>query len=220
MELKGKILNFLGDSITEGSGVADITNNRYDNVIASKCEVAQVNNYGIGGTRIAYQKKPSAEARFDLYFCGRAQRMDKNADVVIVFGGTNDFGHGDADFGTLKDKTPETFCGAVDFLMNTLKVHHPQAQIVFMTPARRFNDEVVPVRAEKTPDSKVLLEYVDAIIAKGNEYGIPVLDLYRTLPINPNDEEQRAKYTTDGLHLNDNGHAVLAQHLIKFIETL
>ena len=31
MELKGKTINFLGDSITEGVGVSDIQNNRYDN---------------------------------------------------------------------------------------------------------------------------------------------------------------------------------------------
>ena len=33
MDLKGKTINFLGDSITEGCGVTDIEANRYDNVI-------------------------------------------------------------------------------------------------------------------------------------------------------------------------------------------
>ena len=33
MELKGKIVDFLGDSITEGVGVTDRATNRYDNVM-------------------------------------------------------------------------------------------------------------------------------------------------------------------------------------------
>ena len=59
MELKGKVINFLGDSITEGSGVSDIANCRYDNVIHREYGLAAHNNYGIGGTRLAYQKNPS-----------------------------------------------------------------------------------------------------------------------------------------------------------------
>ena len=36
MDLKGKTINFLGDSITEGCGVSDVEANRYDNVIKRK----------------------------------------------------------------------------------------------------------------------------------------------------------------------------------------
>ena len=50
MDLKGKTINFLGDSITEGCGVTDIEANRYDNVIKRNCQLKKVNNYGIGGT--------------------------------------------------------------------------------------------------------------------------------------------------------------------------
>lgn len=32
MTLEGKIIDFLGDSITEGVGVEDCENNRYDNI--------------------------------------------------------------------------------------------------------------------------------------------------------------------------------------------
>ena len=71
MELKGKIIDFLGDSITEGVGVTD-QNNRYDNVIHRRFELAAHYNYGIGGTRLAHQSVPSEIPRYDLCFCGRA----------------------------------------------------------------------------------------------------------------------------------------------------
>ncbi len=38
--------------------------------------------------------------------------MDNDADIIIVFGGTNDFGNGDAPFGEMSDRTPYTFYGA------------------------------------------------------------------------------------------------------------
>ena len=71
MELKGKIIDFLGDSITEGVGVCD-QNNRYDNVVHRRLELAAHYNYGIGGTRLAHQSAPSETPRYDLCFCGRA----------------------------------------------------------------------------------------------------------------------------------------------------
>lgn len=74
MKIKGKIINFLGDSITEGHSVIDRTHNRYDNVMKKKYHLKKVNNYGIGGTRFTYQSKPSENPRYDLYFCGRAQK--------------------------------------------------------------------------------------------------------------------------------------------------
>ena len=40
MELKGKVINFLGDSITEGCGVKDVKTCRYDSRIHERFELA------------------------------------------------------------------------------------------------------------------------------------------------------------------------------------
>ena len=114
-----KIL-FLGDSITEGVGVDDIENCRYDNVLRREYGLAATYNYGIGGTRIAHQSVPSEKPRHDLCFCGRVYNIDPNADIIVVYGGANDYIHGDAYIGTPEDKTPATFCGGVNFLMDYL----------------------------------------------------------------------------------------------------
>ena len=115
-----KIINFLGDSITEGYCVSDLKN-RYDNILKEKYNLKMVNNYGIGGTRLAHQSKPSENPKHDLCFCGRAYYLNPDADIIVVYGGVNDYLHGDAYIGKKEDKTPETFYGAVNFLMTFLK---------------------------------------------------------------------------------------------------
>ena len=57
MELNGKKIAFLGDSITEGAGVA-CPENIFWNRIARQTG-AQCFGYGIGGTRIADQVNPT-----------------------------------------------------------------------------------------------------------------------------------------------------------------
>ncbi|MBE6602372.1 MAG: SGNH/GDSL hydrolase family protein [Ruminococcaceae bacterium] len=224
MEIKGFTINFLGDSITEGAGVADIESCRYDNRIKKACALAAVNNYGIGGTRIAHQIHASAKPRHDLCFCGRAYNLDKNADMVIVYGGVNDYIHGDAPFGVIGDTTPATFCGGVYFLMNYLLERFAGKPIVFMTPARcnygNVNDLAPSPREGKNTDAKPLLAYVEVIEETAKNFNIPVLNLYRDLGIDPHDPVQYEKYTADGLHFNDDGHAILAQKLMDFIAAL
>jgi lysophospholipase L1-like esterase len=223
MELKGKIIDFLGDSITEGVGVYD-QNNRYDNVAHRRLELAAHYNYGIGGTRLAHQSSPSEIPRYDLCFCGRAYMLEKSADLIVVYGGVNDYIHGDAYFGKMEDRTPATFCGAVYFLMNFLKTNYEGKQIVFMTPAhmhfKGISDKCLSGRPMKKPDAQPLSAYVEVIKARGEELGIPVLDLFEKLPIDPNNESDREKYTVDGLHFNDIGHEILANTLCDFLESL
>ena len=101
MELKGLKINFLGDSITQGYAATNRDELGFVGLIASRYG-ALCRNYGIGGTRIAPQKTPSSEPRWDRDFIGRVDEMDPDADIVVVFGGTNDFGHGDAPLGAVQ----------------------------------------------------------------------------------------------------------------------
>ena len=144
--------------------------------------------------------------------------------MVVVYGGVNDYIHGDAYFGDMEDKTPATYCGAVYFLMNYLKNEFAGKTVVFMTPAHMHfkgtSDKEVSPRPIKKPDAKPLQAYVDVIKARGEELGIPVLDLFEKLPIDPNNDDDKAKYTVDGLHFNNDGQAILAQVLGDFLEAL
>ena len=62
MNVKGFKVNFLGDSITEGVGVVDRANCRYDKRLEKMCELSKVNNYGISSTRAKSPATTSASA--------------------------------------------------------------------------------------------------------------------------------------------------------------
>lgn len=93
MELKGKKINFLGDSITEGAGTS-CEAARFTCVLKDIAGLSEIRNYGIGGTRIARQQTVTNEKHDKNDYCGRFQSMDDDADIIVVFGGTNDYGHG------------------------------------------------------------------------------------------------------------------------------
>lgn len=223
MVLKEKAIAFLGDSITEGVGVADLVN-RYDNVLKRECGLRATYNYGISGTRLAHQIRPSEKPRFDLCFCGRAYDLSKDADIIVVYGGVNDYLHGDAPFGQFGDATPATFCGGVRFLMNLLKTEFADKTVVFMTPARLCYDGMTgdkPAnRPSKQEDARPLLDYIAIIKKTAAELHIPALDLYENLGIDPVQPDQWEAYTADGLHFNDAGHAVIARRLKDFLQGL
>ena len=224
MNIKGFTVNFLGDSITEGVGVKDRANCRYDRRLMRLCGLAAANNYGISGTRLAHQIRPSDKPRYDLCFCGRAYDMDPAADMVVVYGGVNDYIHGDAPFGELGDTTPATFCGGVYFLMQYLREAYRGKPVIFMTPARCYtptSDDLFPsTHQNKRPDAKPLLSYVEVILKTGAQLGVPVLNLYKTLGIDPHKPDHYKAFTADGLHFNDEGHALIAKKLSDFIKSL
>ena len=208
MELKGAKINFLGDSITEGAGVTQ--EERYTDLIGSKFG-AEIRNYGLGGTRIARQTKPSECDWFDRDFILRMEEMDPDADVVVVFGGTNDCGHGDAPYGEMSDRTPDTFYGAMHTLCRKLQEKYPDALILFMTPMHRLHEEGY------APGRRDLRSYVQAMREVCEYYSLPVLDLYATYGVNPDVPVLMERFMPDGLHPNAAGHRMLAEQLAAFL---
>lgn len=211
MELKNKKINFLGDSITQGC-CATSPELGFVDVMKEKYALAAARNYGIGGTRIAQQRIPSEEPLFDLYFASRVAQMDADADIIIVFGGTNDHGHGDAPFGDDGDRTVDSFCGACHVLYQKLLEKYPQGKIVVLTPLHRAE--------EGRGDGIWLKDYVNQIKKTAAQYDLPVLDLYEISAIRADIPEIAEKLTTDGLHPNDEGHAILAEEIGEFLKTL
>ena len=217
MELKGKKIAFLGDSITEGCGTSSI-DKTFWSVIAQRTG-AECFGYGIGGTRIAPQKN-LAEGEVDRYYATRVDSMIPDADVVVVFGGTNDFGHGDAPFGNIHDMDPRTFCGAYHHLCRKLITRYPEAQLVIMTPLHRDSEDKADVNEWGVRLTTNLEGYVDAIMKVAAFYAIPVLDLFRVSGIQSRVPELKERYIPDGLHPNDAGHVRIAEKLIGFMNTL
>lgn len=210
MELIGKKINFLGDSITQGVG-ASSEDKIYLNRLKEMAELSCVRNYGISGTRLAKQSE------FDglVPFTERFQGMDDDADIIVVFGGTNDYGHGDAKIGTLDDRTNDTFYGACHFMMEGLIKKYPDSEIVIMTPLHRSDD-----MTKNQSNNATLKDYVDIIKEVAAIYGLPVLDLYTMSGIQPDVECIKEKYMPDGLHPSDAGNQRIADRLYGFLKSL
>ena len=204
MKLNGIKANFLGDSITEGVGTTDPATKTYRSIIAKRNNMTE-RNYGISGTRFAKQHSPTVDnPRHDLDFCMRVEEMDTDTDLVVIFGGTNDFGHGDAPFGEKTDRTPSTFIGACHHLFRRATERFPDSRIVVMSPLHRVSED------EVNRNGKRLVDYVNTIKEVAEYYSLPVIDLWKTSSIQPRVEVIREKFCPDGLHPNDAGHERMA----------
>lgn len=204
---KDATINVLGDSITQGFG-ATIPYHSYFNELMG---AGQVRNYGVSSTRIAKQSDDNNQS-----LSARFSSMNNSADLIVVFGGTNDFGHGTATLGTPTDRTPTTFYGAVHTLMSGLIEKYQGKYIVFITPLPR---NASGTESKTNKQGYTLKEYVNIIIEVAEFYSIPVLDLYRNSGIYVDSATIRTKMIPDGLHPNDTGHQFLARKIAAFLNS-
>lgn len=204
-------INFLGDSITEGVG-ATSKEKCFVSVIGKKTG-ATVRNYGIGGTRIAKYTDENEEYEKRGNFCTRMKTMEE-ADVCVVFGGTNDYGHGTAPFGEFSDRDESTFYGACHKMISYLADEYGGKTFFIITPLHRLGEE------NKNMHGKTLKDYVDAIREVAEYYSVPVLDLWAESGLCPAIESHRERFMPDGLHPSDVGHEILADKIISYIKKL
>lgn len=206
-------INFLGDSITEGC-----YSSTYDLCfvsLVSKMLNAEVRNYGIGGTRFAKQRVPSLNPKYDKYFASRVKDMNHDADLLFVFGGTNDFGHGDAPIGKMDDDTPDTFIGAINVLIKEVLKYYDKSKITFILPLHRMGENNPYGNGEKEEKSLALDGYVSLIKEIVSKNEIAILDVREEMGpgvCNP--------LLYDGLHPNDKGHKRLAELICDYIKNV
>ena len=218
MNWTGKKIVVLGDSITEGAG-ASSEQNVYHQLLKRMLGLSELISYGIGGTRIARQTVPSEFPLYDLDFNKRAPEMDSDADLVIVFGGTNDFGHGDAPLGNKGDDTVYTFYGACKCLFDTLVQKYGKNKIVVVTPMHRIGEDNVFGDGSKVKASAPMYKYIDALLNVANEEQLKVLNLWADDDLNLHICDI-VKYFCDGLHPNDSGHRLIAEKMAIYLKSL
>jgi lysophospholipase L1-like esterase len=202
MELRNKSIIFLGDSITEGHGTTE-PDKVFHQLIRAKHGLKNAYNCGIGGTRIAKQSDYSNH-KWDLYFGMRVDVLPREADAVVVFGGTNDYGHGDAKIGEPDSCDVCTFFGGLNTLYNSLKERYPDARFVFMTPLEREGQN-----NPQPPENKILEDYVNALRSFCKDKNLDLIDLFESKVLDP----YNADLVPDGLHPNDAGHEKMAEYI-------
>jgi lysophospholipase L1-like esterase len=218
----GKKLVAIGDSITYGTHDAGRLT-EWGKRVATMLNMTFV-NYGIGGSEIAINKENSPYTPM----VSRFSEMDDDADLIIVAGGTNDWGHitglasvGDGEYlmGEFGDTEPTTFYGALDTMCKGLLAKYVGKTIFFMTPIKRYSGLNTPYYNENYR-GYTLEDYVNAIKKVCGHYGIPVLDMFNECSLNPIIEPIKTAYIEDGTHPNSAGHIIMARQIAGFISSL
>ena len=91
---------------------------------------------------------------------------------------------------------------------------YPGKVIVIMTPLHRVSEE------NRDRKGHILVDYVDVIKETARYYSLPVLDLFAVSGIQPRVRAIRERFCPDGLHPNDDGHAILADRIAGFLRAL
>lgn len=210
MVLEGKKIAFLGDSITRGIYLPD-ENDCYAKIVERAVPWGEFHNYSVPGSRIGEYIGPDPK-HIKGSFLERYPQMPDGMDIAVVFGGTNDFGIGNAPMGDDSDRDPYTFYGAVNLLFDGLKRKYPDASVVVILPLHR-KDENRP----NMYSGAVLEDYVQVLRKKASEYGFLPCDL-RSAPGLQGDDAYYSDFMEDGLHPFEKTHARLAEELLKYLK--
>lgn len=211
MDLLNIRIHFLGDSITEGY-YADTKETSYVGCFQAQYPNATIRNYGVGGSCISNTCIWGSE---DIRT--REKRMEPDADLIVVYGGTNDF-HCMTPLGTPEERTPDTFFGAYNLLLDDLLERYPNAKIVLCTILPRFDEtwserdgrvRVAPVQA-----------YVDIIKQIGQLRNLTVVDLFTLEAFRESIPGDKSPLTKDGLHPLDEGHQILFNRIHQALLSL
>lgn len=198
-----KSVNFLGDSITKGE---DPENDYFRMIDDNIAELTRKHfgflfsrNYGIGGSRITHQSDSNFAKKG---FIDRYMDMENNADLTVIWGGTNDFGS-NVEMGNLSDLSDNTkFKPAFYNLLMGCMTTFPNSKILVITPCHRKDSR--PDNVANTA-GMTLKDYRDAEIEICELLGIPYLDMWTELGFTPFNETQKNNYMPDGLHPNIEG---------------
>ena len=214
MKLSGKKINFLGDSITFGVGASDFSK-VYHALIAER-EGIEARNFGLSASCVARLVMLSyGEVLDKMPMCLRIEDVDPDADMTVIFGGTNDYGMGVPHSVREGDSDIFTFPGALRIMLGKARKLFPKMDIVFMTPIHRLGE-----KGYSGFLGAPLADYAETIRNVSAEFGVPVCDLFAYADFFPDIDEDRAKYAPDGLHPNDAGNDLIAQRLAGFLRDL
>lgn len=214
--LEGKRIGILGDSLSAKT----YENPTWWNMVESDtgCKFIE---YTYPGTTMASMDPERG-------FVERYLTMDDSLDGVVVLGGTNDVGLS-TPLGSWGDVDPVTFYGALNTLIKGLLTKYPGKPILFLTPIQRkdgaagaemlttFEElKMMPVTSAMTmPQMRA------AIMAKCQQYGIPVVDLYASSGINGIDEAGvYYRKASDSVHPSEKGLCRMANMVAAELEKL
>lgn len=233
--VKGKKVCILGDSITVG---ATFDNN---NGTLTYRRLAEENRwwsyfkdrYEFGECVVDAQSGRSfiRDGSESERFTQRVKNIATDTDIIIVFGGINDFTQGLA-LGTVDDtpsdnngaETTQTFNSAIKYCADYLTNNFQNATIVFMTPLQKQNDDSASINSGasyQNAQGKRQIDYINALKDVCRNYGIYCLDMSEKSNFRVASSDWVNTYMPDGLHPNEEGTKIYVNNcIIPFFDDL
>lgn len=207
---------FLGDSITYGYGLVNMEN-RYSTLVSQSLGMTEL-NFGITGTLVAKAGLNIADGKD---FLSRAYLID-DADIAVIFGGTNDYFWSDHPIYGFGD---QYFESAVKKLSDRIKEKRSGKITLFVTPyphngvgnfcgGSYWKESNRHDTSEMNYNGHTLKDYVDIIEKTCEENEIPCLNLFDEFGF------FWQEHTIDGCHPNETGHILLAKAITEKLNTL
>jgi len=208
---------FLGDSITFGYALEN-KSDRYSTLVCEAIGAEEV-NLGITGTLIARAGLNRTDGNS---FLDRLPLI-KNADVAVIFGGTNDYFWSDRPICAPDGNTSEEyFKTALTAICRRAAVEFSTVKLLLVTPyphhgvgnyqgGGHWRDSSEHDTDVKNYNGHVLQDYVNSILQIGAEFNIPTLNLHDAFGWD------WREHTLDGCHPNEEGHRILAERIGLFL---
>ena len=207
----GKSVHIFGDGISYGMGASKINKTSYPAILSSKYGYRIYNHALLDATAGNY----GDEAYTDVSILTQIKSASglSNADYAIIFVGGEDFRTGAAPMGTDNSDTDTTFKGSLNLAIKNLLEANNNIKILLLSPI--FRGSTFPGDGidsdSNTINDKHLSDFADAVISIGKKNHVPAYNLLDSCMIN--------KYTKDkylasnGVFLNDDGHALIAEKI-------
>ena len=193
-KLYGKHVAFIGDSITQGRFRKQAESGL--NWTASKrfgdLIAERLNDMDYGNFGIGGALVSGSDWKSLVNNCGKVSGYD----VVFVCGGTNDYGN---------NVSQSNFLSAYRTVIDTLKSNN--TSVIAVTPVFRTS------MTGANTQGLYLYNYVDYIKQVATEKEIPCIDLYTRT-----NDGAFISFCPDGLHPDENGHKLMADHILEACE--
>jgi lysophospholipase L1-like esterase len=136
---------------------------------------------------------------------GSISGIDADSDLIIIFGGTNDYWHKNTAIGN--PDSPNTFVGALNYILNYLKANHPDAEYLFVFPP---NQTFGGNPSSTDFGYGTLDDFRAAFLDFCNKNNVQHVNLAET-------DFDPAKHSGDGVHPNSAGHGIIAEAIYAAI---
>lgn len=171
------------------------------------------------GVQQTVRSRESATEYFETTI-NEMERIDfETVEILFIGHGTNDYHGGTVIYNEEDPYDTYTFAGALRSVIETLQKKYPDLRIILITPTYSwypYHGEYHTTCENYNLGGGVLEEYVNAEIGLAQSMGVEVIDLYHDFY--PNEQwEDWELTTTDGLHPNEVGRAMIAEKLYNYL---